>query len=144
MCVFRFCFTHCLQNTPFFFVSSLSFSHELHIHLHTPLLYLTSFSFFQLVFFLFLKRGYCTDSHARFTCTHYNTHALAQCTRTVFTICTFYFYLDLTVYALTFITMFFIFAFIFSYFLFLASWQQHSVCSVSLCEVMLLFKYSPP
>ena len=54
-----FCFMHCncLQNTPFFFLLALSFSHELHIHLHTPLLHLTSFSFFQLVFFLFLKRG---------------------------------------------------------------------------------------
>ena len=39
-----------------------------------------SFSFFPLVFFFFFKRGYCSDSHARFTCTHYNTHALAHYT----------------------------------------------------------------
>ena len=51
------------------------------MHPHFTLL---SCSFFQLVFFLFLKRGYCRDSHARFTCTHYNTHALAHYTLTVY------------------------------------------------------------
>ena len=41
------------------------------------------------------KRGrqLCSDSHARFTCTRYNTHALAHYTLTVYLqLCTFYFW----------------------------------------------------
>ena len=70
---------------------------------HSPYFHFRSFNWFS---FSFWRGGYCSDSHARFTCTHYNTHALAQYTRTVFT--TLYFllltlpYLDLTVYPLTF------------------------------------------
>ena len=55
------CFSLLLHALPskhaVFFLLALSFSHELHIHLHTPLLHLTSFSFFQLVFFLFFEEG---------------------------------------------------------------------------------------
>ena len=53
--------------------------------MHPHFTLILSCSFFQLVFFLFFWRGgYCSDSHARFTCTHYNTHALAHYTLTVY------------------------------------------------------------
>ena len=63
----------------------VSISHVLRIHLHAPSLHLTFIFVLSTGFLLFLKRGYCSDSHARFTCTHYNTHALAHYTLTVFT-----------------------------------------------------------
>ena len=47
---------------------------------HSPYFHFRSFNWFS---FSFWRGGYCSDSHARFTCTHYNTHALAHYTLTV-------------------------------------------------------------
>ena len=57
VCVCFSLLLHALPSKHAVFLLALSFSHELHIHLHTPLLHLTSFSFFQLVFFLFFEEG---------------------------------------------------------------------------------------